>query len=65
MAGGAALSRAITERTIALWIHARRAYEGKSSELILPGPQSRVVVGRRVALGVRFFEPHIDHDQPG
>ena len=29
------------ERTIALWTNALRAYEGKSSELIPPGPRSR------------------------
>ena len=29
------------ERNIALWTNALRAYEGKSSELIPPGPRSR------------------------
>ena len=29
------------ERTIALWTNAPRAYEGKSSGLIPPGPRSR------------------------
>ena len=32
------------ERTIALWTNALRAYEGKSSELIPPGPRSREAV---------------------
>ena len=29
------------ERVTALWTNALRAYEGKSSELIPPGPRSR------------------------
>ena len=35
-------SRCDNERTIALRTNALRAYEGKSSELIPPGPRSRV-----------------------
>ena len=35
------------ERTTALWTNALRAYEGKSSELIPPGPQSRESVQYR------------------
>ena len=41
MAEGMSLPRVIYERTTALWTNALRAYEGKSSELIPPGPRSR------------------------
>ena len=41
MADAMSLPCVINERTIALWTNALRAYEGKSSELIPPGPRSR------------------------
>ena len=41
MADVMSLPRVTTnERTITLWTNALRAYEGKSSELIPPGPRS-------------------------
>ena len=43
-------SRCDNERTIALRKNALRAYEGKSSELIPPGPRSRVGTTGKVLL---------------
>ena len=41
MADDMALPCVITNENTALWTNALRAYEGKSSELISPGPRSR------------------------
>ena len=41
MADGMSLPPCDNERTVALWTDALRAYKGKSSELIPPGPRSR------------------------
>ena len=45
-----------SERTIALWTNALRAYEGRSSELIPPGSPSREPVHILLCTGVFLLE---------